>query len=225
MIGSMRPFLLGVLATLTALTLTVVALVLSLPVDPGPPEPSPPPSGAGAGAPTRVPRGQTLLRDVTLSSSSVLTGDGPLEQVRASGNDVLLTPGGLVAGRLAIEAVLPFESAARQVGPDVTLSAAPGGLVGIRRTVSLLGRPVQVRATGSVRAENGQLVIEAQSVDLDGPDWLDAGLSAAARQLVTIRHTVQGLPAGMRLTRVSVAPDGFQAYLEGSRVRLSTATR
>jgi hypothetical protein len=91
----------------------------------------------------------------------------------------------------------------------------------VRRTASFLGRTVVVRATGTVTADRGQLVIEPETVDLGGPGWLDAGLSAAARRLVTVRHAVQGLPKGMRLTRVSVVDGGFRAHLEGSGVVLT----
>jgi hypothetical protein len=33
---------------------------------------------------------------------------------------------------------------------------------------------------------------------------------------------VQGLPAGMRLTRVSVGPAGFRVHLEGSGVAVAS---
>jgi hypothetical protein len=39
---------------------------------------------------------------------------------------------------------------------------------------------------------------------------------------VTIRHTVEGLPEGMRLTRVTVSDNGFRATLEGSNVTLAS---
>ena len=42
-----------------------------------------------------------------------------------------------------------------------------------------------------------------------------------ARRLVTVRHAVQGLPQGMRLTGVSVVDGGFRAHLEGSGLVLA----
>ena len=83
------------------------------------------------------------------------------------------------------------------------------------------GREVEVRATGTVRAVDGQLVIEPETVDLDGPDWLDSAASALVRQLVTIRHTVEGVPEGMALTSVSVQEGGFRAHLRGDDVAIT----
>jgi hypothetical protein len=50
---------------------------------------------------------------------------------------------------------------------------------------------------------------------------LDSALSTAARRLVTIRHTVTGLPSGVRLTGVKVLQGGFRASLSGSDVVLT----
>ena len=220
----MRAFFAGVLTTLVALAVAAVVVVATLPVaDPAPPTPSPSPApGApGApGAPSSVAEGETWLGDVDLSSSSVLTSDGPLTDVRATGAGVRLTTDGLRAQRLDIGAVLPFATAARQIG-DVELYAAGNGRAGVRRTASVLGREIAIRATGTVRAVDGQLVIEPESVDLGGPGLVDSALSAAASRFVTIRHTVTGLPAGMRLTGVSVQQNGFRATLAGTDVVLT----
>jgi LmeA-like phospholipid-binding len=215
----MRAFLAGFLTALVTLALAAVLVVVSLPVADRPPEEAPAPRPPGA--PRTVAKGETWLADAVLSSGSLLTSDGPLSDVRVNGSGVHLTAGGLRADRLAIEATLPFGTAARQVGNDVELYAAPAGRAGVRRTTTVLGRTVGVEATGTVRAENGQLVLEPVTVDLGGPDVLDSALSAAARRLVTIRHTVTGLPAGMRLTQVTVADRGFHVVLTGSDVVLT----
>ena len=217
----MRRFLLGLLTGLLAAAILLVAgvgaLVLSVPQDE--PPPSPPPM-AIPGAPSRLEPGQTYLSDVVLDSAAVLTADGPLADVRATGREVSLSDDGLTAGSLTIDAVLPFSSAAAQVGDRVVLYAAGSGRAGLRRTVTLLGRDVPVTATGTVRAEDGLLVIEPESVDLGGPDLLDDAASAAVRRLVTIRQQVEGLPQGMRLTRVEVIAGGFRVHLEGRRISL-----
>jgi len=215
----MRSFLAGVLTTLVALAVAAVVVVGTLPVaDPAPATSSPSP--APSGAPASVAEGETWLSDVDLSSSTVLTSDGPLTDVQATGAGVRLTADGPRAQRLDLGAVLPFATAARQIG-DVELYAAGNGRAGVRRTASILGRDLSVRATGTVRAVDGQLVIEPESVDLGGPGLVDTALSAAARRFVTIRHTVTGLPAGMRLTGVSVQQNGFRATLSGTDVVLT----
>lgn len=216
----MRTFLLGLLTGLLAAALVVaglIASVLALPQDE--PPPSAPPV-AIPGAPTRLEPGQTWLSAVVLDSTAVLTQDGQLRDVRATGRDVSLTNDGLTAGSLTIDAVLPFTSAADQVGDGVVLYAAGSGRAGLRRTVSLLGRDVPVTATGTVRVEDGLLVIEPETVDLGGPDFLDSAASAAVRRLVTVRQQVEGLPQGMRLTRVEVVSTGFRVHLEGRRIAL-----
>lgn len=216
----MRTFLLGLLTGLLAAALVVAGLtasVLALPQDE--PPPSAPPV-AIPGAPARLEPGQTWLSAVVLDSTAVLTQDGPLTDVRATGRDVSLTPDGLTAGSLTIDAVLPFASAAGQVGDGVVLYAAGSGRAGLRRTVSVLGRDVPVTATGTVRAEDGLLVVEPETVDLGGPDFLDSAASATVRRLVTIRQQVEGLPQGMRLTRVEVVSGGFRVHLEGRRIAL-----
>lgn len=218
----MRRFLLGVVTGVLAVAVALAAVVLAA-SQPGGATASPAPSAtATAGAPPRDLRaGETWLETVELDSRSVLTPDGPFRDVRATGSDVRMSEQGLRAGTLRLDATLPFDAAARQIGQDVQLYAAGAGRAGVRRTASFLGRTVVVRATGTVTADRGQLVIEPETVDLGGPGWLDAGLSAAARRLVTVRHAVQGLPKGMRLTRVSVVDGGFRAHLEGSGVVLT----
>jgi hypothetical protein len=218
-----RTFLLGVVAGVVAVALGLVALVL-VAGDSGTASPVPQPRAPATALPappSDLRRGETWLQTVVLDSSAVVTPDGGFRDVRATGRDVRMTSAGLRAGTLRVEATLPFDAAARQIGPEVRLYAVGDGKVGVRRTATLLGRDLQVRASGTVRAVGGRLVIEPETVDLGGPDLLDSALSAAARRLVTIHHTVRGLPAGMRLTRVSVTDGGFRATLDGSDVVLT----
>jgi len=222
--GEVKQFLLGAVSMLVALVLAVVALVWSVGspgsnADGGRPATARPSSSPSA--PATVAKGETWLGDVRLTSAQVVTGDGGLRDVTATGSAVTLTSNGLRAERLDIDAMLPFETAASQIGDGVSLYAVDGGLAGLRRRVSVLNRDVEVRATGAVRAVDGQLVITPDTIDLDGPDWLDSAASAIVRQLVTIHHTVEGVPAGMALTSVSVEADGFRAHLHGTNVAIS----
>jgi hypothetical protein len=218
----MRAFLAGVLTTLVGLAVAAAFAVSSLPVvDPAQAAPPSPATPSVPGAPGSVAKGETWLADVDLASSRVLTSDGPLTDVTAKGAGVRLTSKGLRAQRLDLEAVLPFSTAAKQIGKDVQLYDAGGGRAGVRRIETILGRRVAVRATCTVTAVNGQLVIVPETVDLGGPGVLDTALSTAARRLVTIRHTVTGLPAGVRLTGVKVEQGGFRTKLTGSDVVLT----
>lgn len=219
-----RTFLLGVVAGIVAVVVGLAAVVL-VTGDPGRAGAVPQPGATSRPLPpppTDLRRGETWLQALDLDATAVVSPDGGFRDVHATGQDVRMTGTGLRVGTLRLQATVPFDVAARQVGRGVQLYAAGGGKAGVRRTATLLGRQVQVRATGTVRAVGGQLVIEAETVDLGGPDVLDAALSATVRRLVTIRHTLKGLPAGMRLTHVEVTDGGFRATLEGNDVSLTS---
>jgi LmeA-like phospholipid-binding len=216
-----KHFLLGVVTTLAVLTLASVVLLLSLGSSAGggaaaepPPTASPPPGGP----PPDLSEDETWLGAVDLRSADVVSADGSLTDVVASGVGVRFSAEDLRAQRLDIDATIPFETVAEEVGEDVRIFPAGGGLAGIERQVTLLGRDVTVSATGTVVADGGQLLIEPETVDLGGPAFLDAAASALARNLVTIRQDVAGVPEGMTLTDVEVTDAGFAASLTGADV-------
>jgi hypothetical protein len=215
-----KHFLLGVVTTLLVLGAGVLALLFVLGHGVGEVEAPPPPpaSTPAAEAPADLKVDETWLGTVALSSDDVVTADGQLVDVRASGSGVRFSPTALRAQRLDLDATVPFDTVAAQVGPDVTISPAAGGLATIERTLTLLGRDVTVKATGSVTADGGQLLIEPETVDLGGPDFLDSAASSLARSLVTIRRPVPGVPEGMALTDVDVTDAGFAARLSGTDV-------
>jgi hypothetical protein len=219
---SRRPFALGFGAGILSLLLVAALLLLLVSTPAGPPAESSPTRSATTQPPTApatVAPGETWLGDVELSSEDVRTADGPLQDVAASGVGVQLTEEGLQADRLDLLATLPFETAAEQIGDGIELYPA-GDLAGMRRTVEILGRQVPIEATGRVQAVDGQLVIEPQTVDLGSAEWVDRLASAAVRAFVTIRHTVTGIPEGMRLDTVEVQPDGFRVELSGTEVSI-----
>ena len=168
----------------------------------------------GFGVPTRVINAPSLQDPRDIISIGFI-------DVSANGRGIRVSDKGIHAQHLDLEATLPWAVAATQVGEGVELYAAGSGRAGISRTIEVLGQRVPVKATGTVRADNGELVIEPESVDLDGPDWLDTVASAAARALVTIRQPVQGVPDGLRLTGVSVIDTGFRATLSGDGVTIT----
>lgn len=216
----MKHFLLGVATTLAVLALVVVVALLSLGSG-GDGTAAPSPSGSATAAarpPADLAEDETWLGSVDLRSADVVSAEGDLTDVVARGSGVRFSPQGLRAQRLDVDATVPFATVAEQVGPDTRVYPAGGGLAGIERRVTILGRDVTVRATGTVGADGGQLLIEPETVDLGGPSFLDAAASAVARTLVTIRQPVAGVPAGMALTSVEVTDDGFAARLTGSDV-------
>lgn len=215
-----RSFAAGLGTGLLVVVLAVLALLVAISTpSTGAPEEATAPTTPGTAVPTTAAEGETRLADVELTSSDVVTSDGPLRDVRAVGSGVALSQEGLSADRLEIVATLPFETAAAQIGDGVELFAV-GELTGLRRSIEILGRTLDIEATGRVSAQDGRLVIEPETVDLGSAEWIDQIASAAVRSLVTIRHTVTGIPEGMLLETVQVEPDGFRVDLTGSDVRI-----
>ncbi|MEO5609904.1 MAG: LmeA family phospholipid-binding protein [Ornithinibacter sp.] len=221
----MKDFLLGVASTLALLVLLAVVGVLALGRGA---EPAPTTTALGPGAsvgarvqpPSDLGADETWLGEVELRSEDVVSPDGDLVDVVATGAGVRFSGNGLRAARLDIDATIPFDTVAGQVGPDVRLYAAGGGRAGVERKVTILGRDLTVRATGTVVADGGQLVIEPETVDIGGPSIINTAVSAIARTLVTIRQDVPGVPDGMRLTDVEVSGAGFGAQLTGTDVMI-----
>ena len=168
--------------------------------------------------PTDLAEDETWLGAVDLRSQDVVSAKGDLVDVVATGSGVRFSQAGLKAQRLDIDATIPFSTVAKQVGADVTLYDAGNGKTGVERTVTILGRDLTLKATGTVSADGGQLLIEPETIDLGGPSFLDSAASSLARGLATIRQDVPGVPTGMSLDDVQVTPQGFDARLSGTDV-------
>jgi LmeA-like phospholipid-binding len=220
-----KNFLLGVGVTLAVLALGLVVAVLALGSGGSgtagalsSPSPAATPPAAVAQQPDDLADDETWLGAVELRSQDVVSAQGDLLDVVAAGSGVRFSQSGLSAEQLDIDATIPFATVAEQVGQDVTVYDAGNGKTGVERQVTLLGRDITVKATGTVSADGGQLLIEPETVDLGGPSFLDAAASTLARSLVTIRQDVAGVPEGMTLTAVQVTPEGFDAQLTGTDV-------
>ena len=216
----MKLFLLGVGSTLAVLALVLVVVLFSL--SSGSPQPSAVPSPTSSATTPQAPADlgdeETWLGSVELRSEDVVSAKGDLVDVVATGSGVRFSDAGLLAQSLDIDATIPFTTVAEQVGADVTVYDAGNGKTGVERTVTILGRDLLLKATGTVSADGGQLLIEPETVDLGGPAFLDSAASALARSLATIRQDVPGVPEGMSLTAVEVTPEGFDAQLNGTDV-------
>lgn len=186
-------------------------------------EAAPPPSTreAEAEAPSNLRGDELWLGDQVLDSETVRSAGSTLRDVHAVGKDVVTGPEGTVAGRLAVDATVPFDVVARELGGGTVVSAADGGQARVVRTVEALGRELRVTATGTVHADGGKLVVEPRSIDVGGPAFFSEGTAAVVRSLVTIEHDIEGLPEGLVLQDVAVRDDGIRATLRGQDVRLS----
>ena len=222
-----KDWLIGATGMLLVLGIAIGILwwVVSDPAGGGEAGPAPSPTiGAertpGAEPPSDLREDDVWLADLALDAGTVMTADSTLRDVRAVGQDVVTGPDGLVATRLAVDATVPFEVVANEIGNGTEVRAADGGQAMVVRTVEVLGRELPVVATGTVEVQSGRLVMEPRSIDFGGPDFLSDAVAAAVRSLVTIEHDVEGLPEGLVLQDVAVQGDGFRASLRGEDVKL-----
>ncbi|WP_294570596.1 DUF2993 domain-containing protein [uncultured Arthrobacter sp.] len=188
------------------------------------PEPSPTQGTGrpmGAVPPDGLREDEVWLADLDLDAGTLVTAGSVLHDVRAVGQDVVSGPEGLVAGRLAVDATVPYEVVAEELGGGSVIRAADGGQATVVRTVEALGRELRVTATGTVDVEDGRLVLEPRSIDVGGPDFLSDATAAVVRRFVTIEHDIEGLPEGLVLQDVAVRDDGFRANLRGEDVELA----
>lgn len=174
----------------------------------------------GAVPPADLREDEVWLADLSLDAGTVVAAGSTLRDVRVVGQDVITGPDGPVASRLAVDATVPFEVVAGELGNGTEVRAADGGQAMVLRTIEALGRELRVIATGTVEVEAGRLVVEPRSIDFGGPDFLSDATAAVVRGLVTIEHDIEGLPEGLVLQDVAVHDDGFRASLRGEDVML-----
>jgi hypothetical protein len=214
--------LVGAALAVLVLVLAVVVLLWSI-TDPAGDGPRAEPSAAAdrgqPGAPPAEPaEGEVWLSDLVLDAGTVALPDSTLKDVRAVGADVRTGRSGLVAGSLTVEATVPFDVVARELGDGVVVRAQSASQATVVRTSEIAGRELRVVATGTVEVADGIVVVEPRTIDVGGPELLSNVLGALARRLVTIEHRIEGLPEGLVLQDVTVQDDGFRASLEGEDV-------
>lgn len=175
----------------------------------------------GREAPAGLREDDVWFSDLALDAGTVVTAGSTLRDVEAVGRGVVTGSDGLVVDRLDVDATVPFEVVAGELGDGTVVRAADDGQATVVRDVEVLGREVRVVATGTVEVKAGKIVVEPRSIDVGGPDFLSAATAAVVRRLVTIEHNVEGLPDGLGLQDVVVQSDGFRATLRGDDVRLT----
>ena len=102
--------------------------------------------------------------------------------------------------------VLSYELLSAQLGPGTTLRPDRDGLR-ITRTVELLGREVPLTATGRLRLDGDEVVIDVARVSGAGVRLPGVVVDRAA-DLLDLRYAVPALPFGLRLDGVRPRPDG-----------------
>lgn len=182
-----------------------------------------------ANDPSRVPTGalvppedlgddQVWLGNVSLTSSTLIAAATPLHDVRGSGREVRSTEDGITAGWVRLTGTVPFPVVAEEMGSGTVLERVSNEQVRVRRDVELMGRRLDVIAEGTVRAVDGQLVMQPTRISIPDAGFLDGVLTNVARAFVTIEHDIEGLPEGLVVQHVDIGRDGFRATLEGTDV-------
>ena len=222
-----KDWLIGATGMVLVLVVAVAILwwLVSDPAGGGEAGPRPPTVGAerpqGRQPPAGLRGDEAWFAELALDAGTLVTAGSMLRDIRAVGQDVVANPDGLVAARVTVDATVPFEVIADEVGNGTTVRAGDDGQAMVVRTVEALGRELRVAATGTVEVESGRLVVEPRSIDFGGPDFLSDDIAAVVRGLVTIEHDVEGLPEGLVLQHVTVQDDGFRASLRGEDVKLA----
>lgn len=215
----------GVSALVLVLVLVLLFLAVTRQASQG--TPSAVPTGHATAAPATTPpadlaEGDLWMTGLSLDADTLATPDGVLHDVVVHGEDVRSGTSGLVAGTMTVDATVPFDLVAGQIGSDVTVGPVPGhpDQAMVHRSFEELGRVLDVEATGTVLVRAGRLVIEPRTIDIGGPAFLADLFGALARRLVTIEHEIEGIPEGLVLRDVTVQDDGFRAQLSGTGVRI-----
>lgn len=227
----LRDGLLGALVAVVVLVLAAGALVWSV-TDParGGSSAAPPAPGAGTGRPgageppSDLGPAEMWLDDLVLDAGTVALPGSTLRDVTVTAGGVRTGPDGLVAASMVVDATVPFDVVAAQIGEGTVVRSSGGSSEAVvERTLELAGRRLDAVATGTVEVVDGRLVVEPTTIDVGGPSFLAGALGAVARRLVRIEHEVEGLPEGLMLRDVVVRDDGFRANLRGEDVRLELA--
>ena len=212
----------GVAVLVLVLATWIVLWAISEPAGrDGAAEPTTPvPSASAAEPPSDLDPAEMWLDDVALDAGTVVLPDSTLRDVAVVAQGVRTGPDGLLATAMTVDATVPFEVVAEQIGDDAVVRAGEGSQAVVERTVEVAGRSFDVVASGSVEVVDGRIVVEPTSIDLGGPSFLSGLIGSVVRRLVTIEHEVEGLPDGLVLQDVVVQDDGFRATLSGDDVRL-----
>ena len=145
----------GVAVLVMTLAVVVLMLVVTRPASQetpaaGPTDPAATAPSTGGGPPADLVDGDLWLTGLTLDARTLATPDGALHDVVVVGQDVRTGSSGLVAGALTVDATVPFDLVAGQIGPDVVVGPVPGSpdQAAVHRSFEGLGRVLDVEATG-----------------------------------------------------------------------------
>jgi hypothetical protein len=162
--------------------------------------------------------------DVRVTSPSVRIGTARAEKVTATGREVDVPRSGpATVGRLTARGTIPYAEIIRQADQQgLRLSAARGGQLQLRRTVTVFGRKYDVVARGRLTSKGTTLSVTPTAVSLAGGSALENGIAGLVANRLTVSYRIRGLPQGVSIDRITPAKSGFVVTASGRNVRLVT---
>lgn len=161
---------------------------------------------------TDVPAGDLTVEELTATLTGVRA---PLSQVL----DRSLTQ--VPIERVEARALLSYDALARRSG-DRRLTLAPAGdRVRVTGSARVLGRTLTATAVSTVELRGDVLVITAQDYEV-GDAAADRALTRALRDRFDLEVPVRDLPYGLRLTSLSVEPEGVRLLASARDAVVST---
>lgn len=172
-------------------------------------------------APVDLGEKDVWIGDLEMQSSSMTLQSSTLEDVEAVATGLLSTEEGVTADYLDVTATVPFEEVTKRLGAGSTIAFGDENIATVERSIQFQGREIQVRASGTVEAIHGLVVVEPTEIDVEGPEFISWLATQAARQFVRIEYPIEGLPEQLVLEDVKVQEDGFRTRLTGHGVDLT----
>ena len=128
------------------------------------------------------------------------------------------------AGHATIAATIPTASLEKVVKDKtgLTVQLAVDGTT-VKASGNVLGLPLTLGLVPTVT--NGKLLVDAQGLTLGGREITAQSLPSALRERITgIEVPVEGLPAGLDLSRADVVPTGLRITADGTNVVVPQTT-
>jgi hypothetical protein len=128
------------------------------------------------------------------------------------------------AGHATIAATIPTASLEKVVKDKTGLSVqlAVNGTA-VKASGTVLGLPLALDLVPKV--QGGKLLVDAQGLTLGGREITAQSLPAALRERISgIEVPVEGLPAGLTLSRADVVPTGLRITADGTNVVVPQTT-
>ena len=167
------------------------------------------------------------LEEVTATAAGATLEGIPVTDVAVAATQVTVRPPAgqqPSAGHATIAATIPSASLEKVVKDKtgLTVQLAVSGSA-VKATGNVLGLPLTLNLVP--RVEGGKLLVDAQALTLGGREITAQSLPSALRGKVSgIEVPVEGLPAGLVLSRADVVPTGVRITADGTNVVVPETT-